>query len=511
MRGLPGHSFAAPEFHYQGTGISGGFLLRRFFGSAISNATGYALGTAVSPTLVPFVQSLENEAWGRHQARPLQAIDVAAADARGFIQRGAAIDEASNTGIVDWRLAILRQLSQSAPPIETLLALRRRSAISEDELDTGIEQLGYLPEWRGHVKALRNVVPSVTDMVRFAVREVYNPAQRSALDLDAEFPDAFASDSENIGLSRERAGQYWAAHWELPSFEQLAAMLFRGELDAGSFSNALKALDYAPTWRGKLETIARPIPPLSDMIRFAVRDVYTPATVNRFGLNDDFPADFRTQAALHGMESPYPEQYWAAHWRLPSRLEGARMLWRGLVSPEDYKVLLKALDYSPFWRDRLEQIVHLVPGRIDLKRMLKYDILDRAQVKQGYVRLGYTESDAEHLTAIAEAEQGAATVTQPYLNRARSRLYTVAHNEYVDRSLGDPEATGLLAEIGVPAPQRQPILNLWQSERDVQRLELTPAQIKKAHKVGKYDTQTATAELAERGMDAADIDTYLNS
>lgn len=493
------------------SGVTGGFLLRRLLGSAISNATGYALGTAVSPTLVPFVQSLENEAWGLHQAKPLQAADVAEAAARGFIPVGQANDESSNTGVADWRLAILRQLAGQSPPLESLMALRRRGTIGEGELDTGIEQLGYLPEWRPHVKALRNVLPSVTDMVRFAVREVYNPASRAALDLDAEFPDAFAADAALVGLSSVRAGQYWAAHWELPSYEQLAQMLFRTNLGAAGFSNALKALDYAPTWREKLETIARPIPPLSDMIRFAVRDVYTPSTVARFGLNDDFPSEFATQAALHGMEPPYPQQYWAAHWRLPSALQGYRMLWRGEITPADLDVLLKALDYPPFWRSKLANIGHLVPGRIDLKRMLKHDILTREQVKAGYIKLGYVPADAESLTQIAEAELDTTATAQPYLTRARSRLYTVAHNEYVDRSLGDPEATALLAQVGVPAAQRAPILAVWQTERDIQRLELTPSQIKKAYKKDIYDEATATSELIERGMTAEDVATFLQS
>lgn len=493
------------------SGVTGGFLLRRLLGSAISNATGYALGTAVSPTLVPFVQSLENEAWGTHQAKPLQATDVAEAAARGFIPVGQANDEATNTGVVDWRMTILRQLAGQSPPLESLMALRRRNVIGEGELDAGIEQLGYLPEWRPHVKALRNVLPSVTDMVRFAVREVYNPAQRSALDLDAEFPDAFAQDAATVGLSAVRAGQYWAAHWELPSAEQMAAMLFRGELNETAFEGGLKALDFAPTWRPKLQTILRPIPPLSDMIRFAVRDVYTPATVARFGLNDDFPAVFAQQAALHGMETPYPQQYWAAHWRLPSALQGYRMLWRGEINQGDLDVLLKALDYPPFWRDKLANIGHLVPGRIDLKRMLRHGILDRAEVKAGYIKLGYVPADAESLTLIAEAELDTTATAQPYLTRARSRLYTVAHNEYVDGSLGDPEATALLGQIGVPAAQRAPILAVWQTERDVQRLELTPAQIKKAYKKDIYDEATATAELIERGMTAEDVVTFLQS
>ena len=492
------------------SGVSGGFLLRRLLGSAISNATGYALGTAIAPTLVPFVQELENETWQRFPTKPLQATDVAAARAASYGGAHADYAEALMTGFTDGRTDLLTWLAGTAPPLETLLALRRRDAIDDGQLASGIAQLGYRPQWRGLLTRMLNVLPSVTDMVRFGVREVYDPAQRAFLDLDADFPPAFATDAALLGLSRERAGQYWAAHWELPSAEQMAAMLFRGELSESEFSNGLRALDYAPTWRPKLDTILRPIPPLSDMIRFAVREVYDPAQRQSLGLDADYPAAFTGQAAKHGMAAQDAKDYWAAHWRLPSAQQGYRMLWRGEITDAQLAGLLKALDYSAVWRTRLQNIAYLVPGRIDLKRMLKYDILTRAEVKAGYQRLGYQPTDAESLTQIAEKEMATSTVAQPWANRARSRLFTVVHNEFMDHSIDAAQAQSLLTQIGATATERTTIMALWNAERGIQRLELTPAQIKKAHYRGLYDDATALAELQERGMTAADAQTYLS-
>ena len=486
-------------------------LFGRFFGSAISNAAGYGIGGAMLPALEPYTRDIANVSWAANRAMPLGAGLAADAQLRGFMSDDAADAEAARTGFSSGRLSVLNQLHGSAPPLDTLYALRRRDLIDDAQLAAGIRQLGYLPQWRGLLTGLRNVLPSVTDMVRFAVREVYDSGQRAALDLDAELPGAFVTDAARVGLSPERAGQYWAAHWELPSAEQMAAMLFRGELSSSQFSGGLKALDYAPTWRPKLETILRPIPPLSDMIRFAVREVYDPQARQSLGLDADYPQAFTSAAAMHGMTDEYARQYWAAHWRLPSAMQGYRMLWRGEISEAQLSGLLKALDYPAIWRERLQAIAYLVPGRIDLKRMLRHEILNREQVKAGYQRLGYTPADAEYLTQIAEAEQSSATTSNPWMTRARSRLYTVAHNEYVDRSIDDATATGVLTQIGVPAPERGPVLALWQRERDLQRLELTPAQIRKAYRKDQYDEATALAELRERGMTAADAETFLAS
>lgn len=486
-------------------------LLGRFFASAVSNAAGYGVGGAILPTLEPLTQSLANEAWQLHTAKPIPVGLAAEAALRGYMSVDDAAEEAAMTGFNGDRFAVLRRVHGQAPPLEMLLDLRRRDAITEGQLDAGLAQGGMLPEWRERLKARRFVLPSVTDMVRFAVREVYDAGARAALDLDAEYPGAFEADAERIGLAPATARNYWAAHWELPSYTQATAMLFRGEITRDQFGRLLKALDYAPTWRGPLEAIARAIPPIADMIRFAVREVYDPQARAQLGLDAEYPAAFTGKAAMHGMAEQDARDYWAAHWRLPSALQGYRMLWRGEISKAQLDGLLKALDYPPVWRDRLANIAHLVPGRIDLKRMFRFGILTREQVVAGYIRLGYTPADAEHMTAIAEAEQSRSETGSPWANRARGRLFTVAHNEYLDWSIDDARARELLRQVGAAPAETDTILTLWQTERSVQRLELTPAQIRKAWKEGLLDETVALAELAERGHTPEDAATFLNS
>ena len=491
-------------------GILGG-LVRRFFGSAISTAAGYGIGGAIQPTLEPLTQDLANTTWSLHRVRPIAASIAAALWLRELLPQGEAETEAGLTGFSPERVALLRRAQGQAPPLETLLALRRRDLIGEGELDDGIAQLGLLPEWRARVKGVRNVLPSVTDMVRFAVREVYDPAARAALDLDAELPGAFIQDAGLVGLSPERAAQEWAAHWQLPSAEQGFQMFYRGEISAGELDGLLKALDYAPVWRPRLRALAEAIPPLSDMIRFAVREAYSPASVQRLGLDADFPPVFATEASRHGMTEENARYYWRAHWRLPSALQGYRMLWRGEIDQGELDELLKALDYPPLWRARLSNIARTVPGRIDLKRLLRHEIIDRAEVKAGYQRLGYTPDDAENMTQIAEAEVGDTADTATYVAKARSSLFTRLHSEYVSRQLTPDEALAGLASVGVPAPQRGPVVTLWTAEQTYVRTELTQAQILKAFKKNLLSEDEALTELQERGLSAADAAIRLQS
>ena len=486
-------------------------FLRRFFGSAVSNAAGYSVGGAIQPTLEPYTQDLANQTWALHSVKPLNPSAAAAASLRGIMDDGDARAEASMTGINGERYAALRRLAANPPAFDALLMLRRRDAIDETQFDRGLAQLGIHEEWRPRVKALLNVLPSVEDQVRFAVREAYDPASVERLDLDAEFPQAFADAAEAIGLPPSQARLYWRAHWQLPSREEGAEMLHRGLISQETFHDLLKALDFAPTWRDKLEEISAAIPTLEDFTRMTVREVFDPAQRRALGLDADYPAAFTEKAALHGLSEEYARDYWAAHWRLPSARQGYVMFWRGEITAAELDGLLKALDYPAIWRDRLASIAHVVPGRIDLKRMFKLDLISRDDVHDGYIRIGYAPDDAERMTRIAEAEKNAGGVEQPWLNRAKSRLFTVAHNEFMDESLGEADARALLARVGASPGERDGIIELWKAEAAVDRRELTPSQIVKAYKKTLLTHERAVELLLDRSYTREDAEILLGS
>jgi hypothetical protein len=492
-------------------GLPGPFSFLRPLGVVGGTAIGFAVGHGVSPAIRPVIQDLANQAWELHQVRPLEPSIAAQLVAEGLWDYGQGAAEAARSGINAGRFDLLVAEARTGPTIEQAFVGVQRGILDGAEFERAMRQADVRPEWDELMRLLVEVLPSVTDSVRFAVREAYDEAASAELDLDAEFPPAFGEAAGKLGLSERSARLYWRAHWDLPSFTQLVQMLFRRQLSPAEFSRALKAIDFAPTWRSKLEVIARPIPPLSDMIRFAVRDVYSPDTVNEFGLDDDFPAVFAEEASLHGMQTPYPQQYWRAHWRLPSALQGYRMLWRGEITPAQLDKLLKALDYPPFWRQRLSNIARIVPGRIDLKRMLRHGIKDRDEVLAGYRRLGYADADAEFMTQIAEAEVETAAPGETFVSRARSSLFNRLRTEYVSRQLSDSEALAGMAAASVPAAQRDRVLTLWRFERNTVRTELTQAQIVKAFKKGEYDEAEALAELVERGMTPEDAGIRLRS
>lgn len=150
-----------------------------------------------------------------------------------------------------------------------------------------------------------------------------------------------------------------------------------------------------------LEVIKRlyhEIPPISDLIRMAVREAFTPDIAARFGQYEDFPEDVVPFAEQLGLDRTWVERYWAAHWGLPSALQGFQMLHRRIISEEDLRLLLRALDVMPWWRDHLIQLSYRPLTRVDVRRMYRLGVLNREQVYESYLDLGYSPENAERMT-----------------------------------------------------------------------------------------------------------------
>jgi hypothetical protein len=500
----------------------------------------------MGPALEPLTQEVANETWTTHPNRPLSPEASAEALIRNLIDPVAAEAEAKMTGMNGARFAIQRGLAGQPPGSQELLQLWNRGDIDEPDVDRGLRQSRLRPEWIEKVKRLRFYLPPVADLVRFGVREVYSPEQRAFLQLDADYPEAMTADAEKLGLSERDARRYWAAHWNLPSYTEATEMLHRGFLTRSQFDDLLRAQDYAPTWRGKLRDIAARIPPLSDMIRFAVREVYDPAKRAALGLDAEFPEAFAGQAALHGMSEAHAREYWAAHWHLPSATQGFQMLHRKEIDLAELDGLLKALDYPTLWRDRLRNIAYHVPGRIDLRRMLQEGLITPAEARTGYEHLGYRPADAARMVALAQAsgsttakgltasdlaaeyegllisraeyvselrglgypaaaaEEKADVTDSKRARAARNALIATARTRYIGWRIDQPAVEQALRDADVPAAQASDLLARWVVERELNVHHLTEAQVLAAYKKTLLTRDAALERLLDLGLDADD-------
>jgi len=461
-------------------------------------AVGFGVGHGVSPAIRPVVQDLANEAWEAHAVKPLDAELVAQLVAEGLWAESQGAGEARKQGFDTERFQAMVSAARRGPTIEQALEGARRGLVSGDRLADALTQAGIRPEWHDFIRKLTARVLSAEQAAQMVIRGVLTQ-------------DEGAEIAVRNGIAADTFADLVAVTGNPPGPEELLALWNRGVISEADVERGLRQSNLKPEWFDDYKQLRYHLPSVSDQVRFAVREVYTPEIRSRYGLDDDFPAAFAAAAALLGLSPEDAAKYWAAHWELPSVEQGFRMLHRGVMGDAELDVLLRTKDVMPYWRDRLKRIAYLVPGRVDLRRMFRAGVKTRADLVAGYKALGYSAEDAETLTTFAEREAEDAKTRGSLLPAYRRRVVSAAAREYVARQLTEGEARSALDAIGIPDRTVDELIPLWNLERDLLRRELTVAEIVKAHKKSLYDEPTALAELAERGLSDEDARTRLQS
>ena len=160
----------------------------------------------------------------------------------------------------------------------------------------------------------------------------------------------------------------------------------------------LRNLGWDQRYRTLLKQAAFPPPGVSDLIRMAVREVFSPEVAEAFGQFEEIPDQYLIWAKRVGLSDEWARNFWAAHWVLPSVQQGFQMLHRNVITGEDLERLFVALDVMPFWRQPLKDISFRPFTRVDVRRMFALGVLDRSGVLRSYLDLGFAPDKAENMT-----------------------------------------------------------------------------------------------------------------
>lgn len=237
--------------------------------------------------------------------------------------------------------------------------------------------------------------------------------------------DQAIKELDNLGHSKEDS--ILILKNSFPKFNpaQLLKLAHLGKINPDTLKTKMREIGWNEIDAILQGYLNQPRPDIRDLIQFAVKEVYSPESYTKFGQYNEFPKEFADRAKLEGLDEEYAKQYWAAHWQLPSPTMGYDMFHRRIISGDDLKALLKALDVMPYWRDKLIQLSYNVVGRVDTRRLYAYNVWDRNKVYQNYLDQGYSPKDSEDLTKFTvqyDDEQD---------NKHKTKLQTQAHNVYI--------------------------------------------------------------------------------
>jgi len=219
-------------------------------------------------------------------------------------------------------------------------------------------------------------------------------------------PDTVKDVSEclkRMGLSDSRVKLILQGVKSLLPLGETKLAFLREDISEDTHDKILRAYKFGDDDIELIKGLYKEIPGPSDLITMAVREVFTPEIVERFGQMEGFPPEFARWGKQVGLSEFWAQNYWAAHWILPSIGQGFEMLHRDVIGEDDLSLLLKALDIMPFWRDRLKEISYRPLTRVDVRRMYGHDVLNEDEVYTSYKNIGYNDLDATRMTEFTVA------------------------------------------------------------------------------------------------------------
>lgn len=291
-------------------------------------------------------------------------------------------------------------------PNEAISALWR-GEIDKDEYMDNMAQMGYSDDKQETLEAISRFIPQIGDLIRFTVRDVFNPDVVKKYGYDTGFDEISGQlkpHLDKIGVDLETLRLYWRSHWELPSVSMAYEMLHRGLISEDDIRVLLRINDVAPTW---IEPIV--LASYSNYTRVDVRRMYIAGVLDEdevkrsyldLGYNDDKAENMTAWTISEAMSSE----------RDLSKAEIINAYAAGVISDSETKSMLKILGYSD---DETEIILSLAEYKAENaiskreKRVLSTQYvngrINALEFQEGLEALKVNKRELELLTDEADA------------------------------------------------------------------------------------------------------------
>jgi len=229
--------------------------------------------------------------------------------------------------------------------------------------------------------------------------------------------------------------------------------------------------------------LQKPIPGVSDLIHFQVREAFDERVSAKYGYDEEYPKELETWLGKQGLDyrlSDWPnvqgqppltwgQIYWRAHWQTPSPTQAYQMLvlcrpdrarrvaadWAKIfpglgvkaedivVTPAEVRDLLKIADYPRFWRDRLMALTYSPMTQRYLQQTRTDLVDDPVPLVERVQDLGFLPTEAqviaqmiERRAAIARANSGIGLSPKEAVRLYIDGLATREQVEAAARALG---------------------------------------------------------------------------
>jgi hypothetical protein len=393
-----------------------------------------ATANAFHPNLLPSPAEIF-EAYTRERLTPKQAIGLLKLNGVSFDPEWTSEDKTIQRvmrNLAD-RWFDISKLRNALPSLSDLYALRNRGALSATEFEQHLKWMGYADKSsRDHVEQLRYQVAQPSDLVRFALREVWDDDVAETWGYDEEFRPEFDAWMRRQGFQGD--ARFDAA--------DIARMEREGVIDPAT-ARDLRGKQGAPlSWARAYHRASWDV--LSPTMGYEAFHRLRP---KRLGRIEEF---------LNSNLKPGTA---------PVKIEPFTL--------DTLFSVLKVADYPSRARAWLAGISAAILTRVDIKRMLSMDAITSAEVYEQMLDRGYVPADARLLTDFAVREvriqKGA---------RVRSDTKAKVIDAYKTGSIDHVAASLRLYRLGLTDPDqlaifdRLPAAEQWRLTQDRQLIRV---------------------------------------
>lgn len=315
-----------------------------------------------------------------------------------------------------------------------------------------------------------------------------------------EYEDKIRADLTDLGWDDELIEAWFTILQPILSAGELLQYWLRHGKDDTLIDSELIKQGWSPKRIEQIKELTEIIPGVNDLISMAVREAFTPATVERFKYAEDFPSEVLEPAAKQGLSEDWVKRYWYAHWVLPGLTQAFEMFHRlrpdrtdAPFEIDDLRLLLRTADIAPYFRDRLVEIAFTPLTRVDVRRMFNKGILTVDGVLDAYLDLGYNQRDAELMTDWTVIEE---TTEQRDLTRG------VIMSGYKRGTLGQAEVLQSLVNIGHSQADAELIVAIADAEQAQKRLDAELDRIEFLFVEGSIEQEAVYQQLGTLNLPA---------
>lgn len=462
-------------------------------GIVAGQAVGTGVGGGITTVVEPILRSLANEAWEKYQSMPLPVVLAANVVASGERSYAWGLEEAHKTGFTDDRFQALVDFNDTAPDLARLYDLLHRGLISPADFNEGARKQLIEEKWLGPLLALAERILSPA--------EAANAWQQGFMDEGEASAEAALS-----GVSAERSAIQRQLAGNPPGPMDGLTLLRRGKISEAEYVQLVREGNIKTKYTDALLGLRSHIINGREAAALRLRGWLTEAEANARGALDGWgPEEMELLYLNRGRPATVRQAHigFARGGRLPGFGDDEKATLRRSVEQSNIRTE---------WFDILYSQRFTYPSAFVLRALTQDGTFTGPETETILIESGWKP---EWATAAAEKWSGAgAGPSTKWADRARSRLFTVAHNEYLDESIDEATARAMLGQVGATAGEQDAIIALWNAERGIARLELTPSQIKKAYKKGPpegFTFEEALALLDVRGMTPDDAETLLTT